>query len=204
MSDIAEHDSRSTDLKAIELFEGLPSNEILHLVDQCQWHDYQKGDEIFDRQSQNRDIFFVIRGRVRIVNFALSGREVAYAECVGGSYFGELSAIDGEQRSASVVALEDTLLASLDQSEFHRLLTRQPIVSIRVLQKLVGIVRACDERIMDLATLSAYQRVYRRILDLKKEDPVRPDSWLIYPLPTQAAIAAVGLCSLLTWLARAM
>ncbi|MEM8786288.1 MAG: Crp/Fnr family transcriptional regulator, partial [Pseudomonadota bacterium] len=177
-------------LQAIDLFEDLPTTEIAALVDRCVWHHAKKGDEVFDRQSDNRDIFFVISGRVRIVNFALSGREVAYAECKAGSYFGELSAIDGEPRSASVVALEDSTLASLDQSEFHKLLARQPAVAIRVLKKLVGIVRSADERIMDLATLSAYQRVYRRILELKRPDPVRQDSWLIYPLPTQAEIAA--------------
>jgi DNA-binding GntR family transcriptional regulator len=55
---------------------------------------------------------------------------------------------------------------------------------------MAGIIRTCDERIMDLATLSAYQRVYRKLLDLMRPDPVRADSWLIYPLPTQAEIAS--------------
>jgi len=58
------------------------------------------------------------------------------------------------------------------------------------MEKLVRIVRTSDDRIMDLATLSAYQRVYSELLKLIKPDPVRQGSWLIYPLPTQAQIAA--------------
>ena len=43
---------------------------------------------------------------------------------------------------------------------------------------------------MDLATLSAYQWVYSEVLKLMKPDPVRSGSWIVYPLPTQAQIAA--------------
>ncbi len=69
---------------------------------------------------------------------------------------------------------------------------KHPQVAILVLENLARIIRTCDERIMDLATLSAYQRVYSELIKLVRPDPVRPDSWLIYPLPTQAQIASLA------------
>lgn len=177
-------------LADIDLFEGLTPTDIAPIDAQCNWKTYRAGEEIFNRATADRNVFFVSEGRVRIVNYSVSGREVAYAEVPAGTYFGELSAIDGEPRSANIVALDDCVLGSLDRQYFLEVLEHHPKMSLRILSKLAGIVRSCDERIMDLATLSAYQRVYRKLLDLTRQDPVRPDSWLIYPLPTQAIIAA--------------
>jgi CRP/FNR family cyclic AMP-dependent transcriptional regulator len=60
------------------------------------------------------------------------------------------------------------------------------------MEKMTEIIRNCDDRIMDLATLGAIQRVYRELIKLVKQDPVQNDSWLIYPMPTQAQIAALA------------
>ena len=163
---------------------------IARLETQCTWRSAHTGEPILSRDSDSRDVFFVVRGRLRIVNFSPSGREVAYAIASVGDFFGEMAAIDGLPRSATVVALEDCTLAQITPQVFRELVETHPKVGLLVMEKLVRIVRTSDDRIMDLATLSAYQRVYSEILKLMKADPVRPDSWLIYPLPTQAQIAA--------------
>ncbi len=163
---------------------------ITKLESHCTWKIVHEGEPIVTRDSDSRDVFFVVKGRCRIVNYSPSGREVAYAIAGAGEYFGEMAAIDGLPRSATVVALEDCVLASITPQSFKDLIEQHPKVSFVVMEKLVRIVRTSDDRIMDLATLSAYQRVYSELLKLIKPDPVRTDSWLIYPLPTQAQIAA--------------
>lgn len=149
-------------------------------------------EEILSRDEQAGDVYFVLKGEVRIVNYSASGREVAYAIIPAGGYFGELSAIDGRPRSANVLAVEDCLLATLTPAAFKELLATDTDIAAKVMHKLVRIIRSADDRILDLATLSAYQRVYVEVLRMKKPDPVRPNSWLIYPLPTQAQIAALA------------
>lgn len=177
-------------LDDIDLFEGLAADELAAIQAECSWQTFQAGDEIVTRSSESRDVFFLVAGKVRIVNYSLSGREVDYAEVGPGTYIGELSAIDGKPRSATLVAVEDCVLGSLEPAAFLSVLKRHPEAGLRVMRRLAAMVRSADERIMDLATLSAYQRVYRKLLDLARPDPVRADSWLIYPLPTQAKIAA--------------
>ena len=149
-------------------------------------------EEILSRDEKAGDVYFVLKGEVRIVNYSASGREVAYAIVPAGGYFGELSAIDGRPRSANVLAVDDCLLATLTPGAFKDVLASDPNIAAKVMEKLVRIIRSADDRILDLATLSAYQRVYVEILRMKKPDPVRPNSWLIYPLPTQAQIAALA------------
>ncbi len=185
----AANDSAGS-LAGIRLLKTLSAEDLQVLEGECRWLNARAGEEILNKECENRDIFFVVQGSVAIKNFSLSGREVAFAQKGEGDYFGELSAIDGKPRSANVVAAEDCRLAALAPETFCQLLRDNSFIALEVLSKLAAIVRDCDERIMDLATLSAYQRVYSQLIKMSREDPVRPDSWLIYPLPTQATIAA--------------
>ena len=122
----------------------------------------------------------------------MTGREIPLARLGAGSFFGELSAIDNQPRSASVVALEKCLLGSLSPKLFIDQIVGHPELAVRVLHQLAGIVRSCDERIMDLSTLGAVDRVYRHLLSLAEESPVDPGSWLIRALPTHKSVAAMA------------
>lgn len=176
-------------LDGIELLRGIAPDDLRQLEKQCTWRRYASGEQVLDRNSASRDVFFVAQGRVNIVNFSLSGREVAYAGVGEGGYFGELSSIDNEPRSASVVAAERCLLASLAPEPFNDILLRYPKVMHEVLGRLARIIRNSNERIMDLSTLGAVQRVYLELLRMAEPDPLTADSWVIYPLPTQSQIA---------------
>jgi CRP/FNR family transcriptional regulator, cyclic AMP receptor protein len=177
-------------LASIQLLTGLDRPSLAKVESVCAWRNAKEGDLLLNRDSESRDIFFVLRGKVRIVNYSNSGREIAFAVAGPGEYFGELAAIDGQPRSATVVALEECRLATLAPQAFRETLERHPKVALQVMEKLARIVRTCDDRIMDLATLSAYQRVYAEVLKACRPDPVRAGSWIVYPLPTQAQIAA--------------
>ncbi len=179
-------------LAGIELLQPLDADEIRALEACCSWRRYKTGEQVLDRESPNRDVFFVAEGRCQIVNFSLSGREIAYAAVAAGGYFGELSAIDGESRSASVVAAGPALLAAMAPTVFTDMLKRHPEVALTVMRRLARIVRTCDDRIMDLSTLGAVQRVYVELLRLAKPDPVTAGAWIIYPMPTQSEIASLA------------
>lgn len=189
-ADDAATEDASKDLSSITLLAEVNPERLRAYAQKCQWLNAKRGQQVLSRDSDNRDVFFVLSGKLRIVNFGLSGREVAFATAEPGDTFGEMSAIDGQPRTASVVALEACRLASMDPETFREMLEGEPTVAMGVIERLVRIVRSADERIMDLATLSAYQRIYTELLRLMRNDPVRPNSWLIYPLPTQAQIAA--------------
>ncbi len=177
-------------LENIELLSGLTAEERQAIALKCNWKTYSAGKQILEKFSTSRDVFFVVSGSVNVVNFGVSGREVAYATVEAGQYFGELSAIDGRPRSANVIANKECALASMSPEHFGELLKDHPEVSIQVLQRLARIIRVNDERILDLSTLGAVQRVCQELLRMAEPDPVTPGSWLIYPMPTQSTIAS--------------
>ena len=182
-------DTETNTLAGIALFEELDEGERGRIEGRCQWRQYKARQTVFDRESTNREIFFVVQGTVRVVNYTLSGREIAFAILVAGEYFGELAAIDALPRTASVQAIEDSLLAFLPADVFLDLLHRHGEIAYHVLERLVGVVRKTTERIMDLSTLGAIQRVYAEILRLAVPDAASPDLWILRPVPSGREIA---------------
>ena len=176
-------------LSGIKLFACLSPDELARVEQGCHWHRFKRNDTIVERASENRDVFFILEGKVEIVNHSLSGRPVAYAELGPGHFFGELAAIDGEPRSAAVMAKTECRLGSLSPDRFLDLLRRQPEVAMHVMRRLAAVIRLCDERIMDLATLGAMQRILVELLRAATPDPITQGSWLIYPVPPQRETA---------------
>ena len=89
-----------------------------------------------------------------------------------------------------MIAVEDCLLAALVPEAFEALLRRHPDVALGLLRALVAIIRNTDERITEISTLGAVQRVGRELLRLAGPDPAMPEAWSIAPLPTQQGIAS--------------
>lgn len=178
-------------LDGIALLTGLPPADLRGLERQARWRRYRAHEQIVDRDDAGSEIYFVIDGAVQIVNYSLAGREVAFGELKPGGFFGELSAIDGAPRSASVVAQSNCLLASLTAAQFSSLLDTHPDITRVLLARMTTIIRLNTERIMDVSTLSATHRIYLELIAIA--EPFRPQTeggeWLISPMPTQVAIA---------------
>ncbi|TAN48683.1 MAG: Crp/Fnr family transcriptional regulator [Rhodospirillales bacterium] len=157
----------------------------------CSWKRYRAEEQIIDRDSDTRDVFFIVSGKVRIVNYSLSGREVTLGDVGAGGHFGELAALDGEPRSASVMALEDTVVASMPPDNFLRLIQAHPESTLFILQSLSRIVRRSTERIMDLSTLGANNRVHAELLRLARAAAKNDANHAtLVPIPVHSDIAS--------------
>ncbi len=177
-------------LDTIRLFADLEPEVINDVERHCRWREYAANENILDRDSEGSDVFFVVRGSVLVVNYSLSGREIALARIGAGSYFGELAAIDGGPRSASVVTLEPSLVGAVEPKLFNKLVEKHRELAMRLLRRLARIIRTCDDRIMDLSTLGAHQRVYLELLRLAEPDPDDDGALLIASMPAQKEIAS--------------
>jgi CRP-like cAMP-binding protein len=167
----------------------LPPNALPAIERSCTWRRYQPGEQILDRDSDSRDVFLVVEGMVEVVNYSITGREVAFGQVKAGGYFGELAAIDGRRRSANVVASEDSLVAIVPPDVFTAMLLDYPALALNVLRRLAHIIRTADERIMDLSTLKAVQRVHVEVLRLTGQDGDHGSANMIAPVPTQRELA---------------
>lgn len=185
----AVEESSLRTLKVISLLHDLPSSALQALEQKCQWSHFDAGEVLIERGQSTEDVFFLVSGKARVVNYSVSGRVVSYALLNTGDCFGELAAIDGMARSATVKTDTPCIIAVLCGLRFRQLILSEPKIAMAFLQHLAGIVRACDERIFDLVTLDAKQRVCMELLRLAQPDAADLTKLVIYPIPTQDAIA---------------
>ena len=183
-------DGNARSLAQIHLLEDLSAAEIGRLEQACSWKTYAAQEQIIDRQSDTQDVYFVVSGAARVVIYSLSGREITLDDVNAGGHFGDLVAIDGEPRSASVMALRDTVIASLSQERFLQLLSEHFTVTLRLMRALTRIVRTSTDRIMDLSTLAANNRVQADLLRLARNNMVGENRAELKPIPVHGDIAS--------------
>lgn len=185
----AEVSERSV-LAEIELFKEVDRDALLPIERACRFRRFSAHEHIFEKDAVSTDVFFVVRGKIRIVNYSVSGREISFADVFEGNYFGELSAIDGQPRSAGAMAIENTLIMALPRRLFLALLADYPQTALRVMRKLAQMVRTADERIMDLSTVAAQSRVQAELLRQAHSHKTVGNAAVIEPIPIHSDIAS--------------
>lgn len=176
-------------LAGIGLLSEVSPAQLADLERGSQWRRYHAKEQIFDSESEGTELYFVVEGSIQILNYSPTGREISFAQVEKGGYFGELAALDGGARSASAVAPEESVLASIAAPAFRALLLEHPRIAYAVLLKLSGVVRSADARIMDLSTLSAINRIHIELLRLVEPIEDGGNVGIIRPVPTQSGIA---------------
>ena len=111
---------------------------------------YQEGDIVFKEGDPSDAVYFMLSGRIR-VSRELKGRRIDLAELTGGAVLGETGVICGRQRSASVVALEETTMLRTDANVFHELLYQVPQVTVALARELANRVDATSDRLLEMS-----------------------------------------------------
>src|SRR5207302_1567305 len=145
-----------------------------------------------DRETLSTDVYFIVTGRARVVDYSDTGhREVIFDEIGPGGYFGELAAIDGEPRSANIVAAEETITGMLTAEAFVEFLFQHREAGLAFMRRLCEMIRQSTARIMDLSTLGVQSRIYAELLRQAKTGGGRPpNTAAIHPMPVHSDIAA--------------
>jgi CRP/FNR family transcriptional regulator/CRP/FNR family cyclic AMP-dependent transcriptional regulator len=87
-----------------------------------------------------------------------------------GDFFGEMSLLDNEPRSATAIAVEDTELLSLQRNDFQSVLHDNESITGALIRVLTARLRRANHQISTLALLDVYGRVARVIMDMAKEE----------------------------------
>jgi CRP-like cAMP-binding protein len=177
-------------LKRIELLQGMPDAALGALARECRWRRYAADERIISREAHDNDVYLIVSGRVRVTCFSAAGREVVFGDMRAGQCFGDFAAIDGLSRSADVVAIEDSLVASMTPAVFKRMLHQHVEVCDRVLRRLVNSIRELTERVYDFSTLGVQNRVHAELLRLAREAGVSGNAARIDPAPKHSRMAA--------------
>lgn len=180
----------SLGLRKVDLLLGLPADRLDAIGRECAWRNYEAGQRLIARDAPDRDLHMIVSGTVRVTSYSSAGREISFRDLSGGTSYGEVSALDGLPRSADVVALSSTLIASLPPAPFRALMRDEWVVNERVVLRLCELVRSLTGRVMDLSTLSVQRRIYDQLLRLARAGEVRGNTVRLDPAPKHADMAS--------------
>lgn len=178
-------------LENIGLLKQLPEEARADIEQKCTWIEFNPNDVILDRSDEDKhEVFFLVRGNVRIMNFAGDNQEIALADLEEGSNFGELSAVDCRGRSARVLGSDNCIIARMERDDFMAMLMAFPKISLDLLDHFAGIIRSLTERVTSLSALSPHQRIFLELLRISEPNPKGDGTWLIDVVPAHKEIAS--------------
>lgn len=123
---------------------------------------------LFHQGDEAGPVVVLLSGRAKVVSLSSAGREVIVAVRGPGDLLGELSAIDGEPRSATVTTLEAVDALLIPGSAFAAFLERCPRVALVILRMVAGRLRYADAQQADFATHDVVGRVAHRLVELSE------------------------------------
>src|ERR1043165_7118273 len=132
-------------LRSVPLLASLDDDSARDLRNLLSEEDVPQNTRLF-RQGDNGDAMYLIEsGRVRISIRDHDKQEATLAELAQGDFFGEMSIIDGRQRSADAKVIEDSRLAVLSREAFLSFVRTSPDVALEMLAAFTDRLRRTDE-----------------------------------------------------------
>jgi CRP/FNR family transcriptional regulator, cyclic AMP receptor protein len=159
-------------LRGVPMFAHLGDDHLRLLSASLGSQPFERGATIFHQGSVGNTLYLIVRGQVRIYTSSLLGQEISVTLFRDGDFFGELSLLDGQERSASAVAMRDTTTLTLHRAAFLHAVRTYPEIAVAVLEQLSARLRHTNTYIEHLASTSAPQRVIRTLLDLADQHGV--------------------------------
>lgn len=177
----------TVNLQNIPILQGLSPETMAQVERALIARRFAKGDYVVHKGGPGDALMFLLAGRLQVVDMTIDGKEIGLSFIKPGDYFGELSIIDDQPRSASVIATEPSLVALLPRTQAQALIYKNPPVAEKILRRMAAGLRNASNYRAILGIPNAFQRVYTLLLQFTATAP--GGLVVIENLPRQQEIA---------------
>jgi len=150
-------------LRSVPLFASLDDDAAKELRSLLKEKNVPRNTSLFNQGDKGNAMYLIESGRVRISIRDEDEHELTLAELAQGDFFGEMSIIDGRQRSADARVLEDARLAVLPRDDFLRFVRNNPDVALEMLSALTDRLRRTDELLRSRVSRNANEEEQARL-----------------------------------------
>ncbi len=157
---------RTMTLKAVPFFTQLSDLELDIVRAVAVEKSYPKSAVVLTEGEMGDSLYMIQSGKVKVFIGDEDGREIILKILGPGDFFGEMSMIDKQPRSASVTTLEPATFHILSHNAFEECVHRAPKIANVVMRILAQRVREADRKIGTLALMDVYGRVASTLLEL--------------------------------------
>ena len=182
--------SKTDHLRNVPIFTELTDSDLTKIASKMVPRVYEKGQMILLEESMGETFFIITQGAVKVTRLSADGREVILAILGESDFFGEMSLLDGEGRSANIVANEDAKVLTLSRSDFLDCLESYPKIAIALLEELAIRLRKSDQQIESLSLSDSEHRIGITLIRLAGElGTIKQGHVTVKNLPYQQDIA---------------
>src|SRR3569623_3010081 len=160
-----------TDLRRFPLFADLPEQELRVTSGLLRMKNFARRELVCRKDDAADGLYMLFTGRLQAVDIAEDGREIGLNLIKPGSFFGELSVIDGHPRSAHVIALQLSTVGVIPQNAAREVFYKLPATAEAMMKHLAALVRNLSAFRALLAIPNAQQRVYALRQQLAQQMP---------------------------------
>jgi CRP/FNR family cyclic AMP-dependent transcriptional regulator len=157
---------RTMAIKAVPFFTQLSDRELDVIRAVASEKTYPKNAVVLTEGEMGDSLYMIQSGKVKVFIGDEEGREIILKILGPGAFFGEMSMIDKQPRSASVTTIEASTFQVLTHAAFEKCVEQEPRIGNMVMQILAQRVREADRKIGTLALMDVYGRVASTLLEL--------------------------------------
>jgi CRP/FNR family cyclic AMP-dependent transcriptional regulator len=149
-------------IRSVPLFGSLDDDAAVKLRSLLKVREVARGAPLFRAGDKGDAMYLIERGRVRISVKDEDKKEIVLAELARGDFFGEMSIIDGNPRSADAKVIEDARLAILSREDFMEFIHSNPVVTLEMLSAVFKRLRRTDELLRQRVSRNANDEEEKR------------------------------------------
>ena len=152
------------------MLKHIPESDLEKLVEASETRSYPADATIFKKGETATAMMVVVKGGVRISAPATTGDDVTFATIRAGEVFGEIALIDGYERSADAISIEETELLVVNNSDFLPFLQENTDLCIDLLKVLCNRIRQTNVILEDFSYIDLRQRLAKRLMYMSGSD----------------------------------
>jgi CRP-like cAMP-binding protein len=156
----------TSDLRLEGFGAALEPAELDDLVSRGVRRSFRRGSFLMSEGEASDHVIVLLSGRAKVSSYTAEGKEVVLAVRGPGDLLGELSALDGEPRFATVSALEPIEALIVPSERFSRFLEDHPRLALLMLQAMTRRLRESDRKRVEFGAYDTPGRVARRLVEL--------------------------------------
>jgi len=152
-------------LRKVPLFSELDERELASIAALASSIDIRKKNIVVQASDPGDSMYVILSGEVKVSTYSMDGREVVLALLGKGSFFGEMSLLDEQPRSANVTTMQDSTFANIRRRDLVPVLMEQPAIALKLLTEVAARLRKTSRVLERISSMDVSHRLYAYLVD---------------------------------------
>jgi CRP-like cAMP-binding protein len=174
------------------VFSGMGREDIIGLIKLGDVRSWSKGSQVISEGERGETLYIILSGKAKVTLYGESGKEIVLSIIGEGDFFGEMSLLDGEPRSANVEVAKDMECLVIKRTNFLNYLKEHPSVAVQLLIYQTMRLREADRKIGGLALLDVCGRIAHTFIGIARKEGKRSDVISIDRITHEDIAAMIG------------